>query len=419
MIPTEATGDVRQLVVVGASLAGVKAVRAARAAGYDGQIVLVGDEEHLPYDRPPLSKQFLAEERGLPHFHDAEFYADELDATLLLGTPASSLLPAEHVVVVGGERVRYDALVLATGATPRVIPEFAGTPGVHTLRNVDDAAAIRMAIDAGRDITILGAGFIGAEIASAARKSGCRVTIVEASMFPLERALGKSMGRSISAMHGRNGVDLRCGVTITKVSADANGLNGIVLSDGTNLRTDILLVSIGAVPATAWLEDSGISMSPDGGVVCNEFLETSLEGVFAAGDIAYWPNSAMGSPMRLEHWTSANEQGAVAGRNAIHPAERTAYSTVPYFWSDWYGNRIQFAGKAGSEEPEVVFGALDDDRFVALYRSGDRLIGALAVNEPSKIMKDRRRIAEGTEWKAALAHYESLREGVASSAARP
>ncbi|MBB6407190.1 NAD(P)/FAD-dependent oxidoreductase [Arthrobacter sp. AZCC_0090] len=409
---SESAREVRRLVVVGASLAGVQAVRAARRAGFAGEIILIGDEERLPYDRPPLSKGFLNDDRDVPYFHDAALYADELDATLLLGEGASALIPSEQAVLVGGERVHYDALVLATGATPRVLPEYASVPGVHTLRSVDDALAIREAIEAGREITILGAGFIGAEIASAARKRRGQVTIIEASMFPLERALGQQMGQSISKMHRRNGVDLRCGVTITEVNADANGLRGAILSDGTTLSTDLLLVSIGASPATSWLKDSGIAMNPDGGIVCDEFLETSIPGVFAAGDIAHWPNGAMGAPMRLEHWTSANEQGNVAGRNAVSATERSAYSTVPYFWSDWYGNRIQFAGRAGREQPEVVFGAVEDDRFVALYRSGDRLIGALAVNEPSKIMKDRRRIAIGASWIEALEHYRGLREGL-------
>ncbi|WP_066285365.1 NAD(P)/FAD-dependent oxidoreductase [Arthrobacter sp. B6] len=399
----------KRLVIVGASLAGLRAAEGARASGFTGEIVLIGAEEHLPYDRPPLSKQYLGDAE-IPYLRDPDSYVHELNVRAVLGNPVTALRPDEKAVVVNGESISYDSLVIATGAAPRELPGYSEIPGVVTLRNLEDTHSLRRALDATHNITIVGAGIIGAEIATAARKRGCEVTVIEATHYPLERAVGREMGLVLSQMHPRNGTDLRCGVTLAELRTEGEGgkVSSVVLSDGSEIKTDLLLVSIGVVPTTSWLKDSGIELHPDGSIACDEYLKTSLDDVYAAGDAISWPNAHTGRTGRLETWTSANEQGAIAGRNAAGVEDALAYSTVPYFWSDWYGHRIQFAGTAHDAEPEVVIGGYEEEKFVVLYRSGDHVVGALAVNEPAKIMKDRRRIQQRSTWAEAVEHYKEL-----------
>jgi NADPH-dependent 2,4-dienoyl-CoA reductase/sulfur reductase-like enzyme len=401
-----------RLVIVGASLAGLRAAESARNSGFTGELVIIGEEEHLPYDRPPLSKQYLGDDATVPYLRETDSYTDTLNATLLLGQRATALVPSEKIVVVGDRLVPYDALVIATGSKPRELPGSSDTSGIVSLRTMEDASVVRRALDAKANITIVGAGIIGAEIATAARDRGCNVTIIEATQFPLERAIGREMGTVLSDMHARNGTELKCGVSISDIKTEAGRITSVVLSDGTEVATDLMLVSIGVIPATSWLQGSGIELRPDGSIACDEFLQTNLKGVFAAGDVASWPNTLTGLTGRLETWTSANEQGAVAGRNAVRVSDMQPYSTVPYFWSDWYSNRIQFAGSAAGAEPQVVSGSVERDKFVALYRSGDQVVGALAVNEPSRIMKDRRKIQNGTSWVEMLEHYRELEQGL-------
>ncbi len=388
----------RRLVVVGASLAGLRAVEAARKSGFDGSVVLIGAEPHLPYDRPPLSKAFL-DGAGLPAFRTEEVLRDELGVRLVLGAPATALDTAARVVTAGEREFGYDALVIATGAAARTLPGTAGLTGVHTLRTRDDALAVRSALDAGARTVVVGAGFIGSEVASAARKRGLDVTIVEALPTPLVRAVGETMGRACGALHARNGTDLRCGTGVAAVEGDGR-VERVRLTDGTVLPADLVVAGIGAVPATGWLGGAGLSL--DDGVVCDETLFTGAPGVYAAGDVARWHNPAFGRHMRLEHWTSAAEQGATAARNALDPANAKPYSTVPYFWSDWYDSRIQFVGVPATEEVRVVDGDPGGDRFVALYREGDRLAGALALNGQTQIMKYRALIMRGASWADGL-----------------
>lgn len=387
-------GEQHRLVVVGASLAGLRAVEAARRRGFTGAITLIGAEEHLPYDRPPLSKAYLqAPEAPEVTFRQHDSLA-ELGVGLRLGAPATALDTAERVVYAGGDEVPYDALVLATGATARQLPH---AEGVRTLRTVDDARAVRKALDAGARTVVIGAGFIGSEVASSARKRGVQVTILEAAEVPLERAVGVEMGAACAALHERNGTDLRCGVVVEGVRRD-----GVSLRGGEHLDADLVVAGIGAVPETGWLEGSGLTL--DDGVVCDETLWAGAPGVYAAGDVARWPNALFGEPMRLEHWTSAAEQGAVAAANAIGEPKLGArpYVTVPYFWSDWYGSRIQFVGVPAADEIEVVSGDPDEGAFVALYRRGDRLIGALLLDHPSHTMKYRRLIGQSASWAEGL-----------------
>ncbi|CAM3380876.1 FAD-dependent oxidoreductase [Nocardioides dubius] len=396
---------VRRLVVVGASLAGLRAVEAARRAGFDGEVVLVGDEAHLPYDRPPLSKAYLADETpSEPWFRTADHLRDELGVTLMLGTPASGLDAERQVLRVGDAEVRYDALVIATGATARRWPGTEELGGVHPLRTLDDARSVRAALDAGARTVVVGAGFIGSEVAAGARKRGLDVTIVEALDVPLSRSVGTEIGEACTQLHREQGTDLRCGVTVTGFEERDGAVTAVRLSDGSTVAADLVVVGIGVIPNTGWLAGSGVRLHErDGGIVCDESLWTGVPGVYAAGDVMHWPNPLFdGEVMRLEHWTTAAEQGACAARNAIEPGRDEALSTVPYFWSDWYDHRIQFVGIPRADEVRVVSAEQDDDRFLALYRRGDRLVGVLSVDRPTQIMKYRRLIVNRASWTEAL-----------------
>lgn len=384
--------------MVGASLAGLRAVEAARAASYQGALSLVGAEPHLPYDRPPLSKDYL--EAGAPgatpHLSGPEELA-ALGVDLRLGEPAQHLDVVEQVLVVGGQSVPYDALVIATGAAARTLPGTDRLTGVHCLRTLDDAVAIRAALDRGARTVVVGAGFIGSEIASAARKRGLSATVLEALPVPLVRAVGEQAGAALSDLHLRNGTDLRCGVQVEGLLGTGR-VAGVRLADGSELAADLVVVGVGATPSTDWLESSDLTL--DNGVVCDATL-LAAPGVWAAGDVSRWLSPDFGVLLRLEHWTNAADQGTHAMRNALEPALPVPYSHIPYFWSDWYGSRIQFAG-IPSGEPEVVTGSWQDDAFVALYRDGDRLVGALALNRRADIMKYRALIARRADWRAAL-----------------
>lgn len=387
------------IVVVGASLAGLRAVEAFRKSGYPGPLTLVGAEEHLPYDRPPLSKAFLEadDDPPLDTTFRSESELDDLDVELRLGQRATGLDTEKREVVVGDESLPYSSLVLATGAHPRTLPGEQ-LSGVHTLRTVDDARAIRRALDAGARTVVVGGGFIGSEIASAARKRGVDVTIVEAAELPLVRAVGHQMAEVCAGLHARHGTELRCGVGVDVIEGDGQ-VEQVVLSDGTPLPADLVVVGIGAEPTTGWLAESGLDI--DDGVLCDENLRTSVPGVYAAGDIARWHNPLFEQRMRLEHWTSAAEQGAAAARNALDPDRATPYATVPYFWSDWYTDKLQMVGVGDAEEVQFL-GDPGADRWLALYRRGDLLVGALSLNMPGKIMKYRALINKRAAWGEAL-----------------
>ncbi|MEV5551885.1 FAD-dependent oxidoreductase [Streptomyces sp. NPDC052309] len=397
------------LVVVGASLAGLRAVEGARRAGFGGPVTLIGAETHLPYDRPPLSKTFLDGTAEPPFYRTEQTLVEELDTRLLLGEPATGLDCRNRVVAVGDREIPYDGLVIATGATARGIPGTEHLAGVHTLRTLDDALAVREALDAGARTVVIGAGFIGSEVASGARKRGLPVTIVEALPTPLVRAIGTAMGEACSALHAANGTDLRCGVAVSAIEGDGR-VERVRLADGTVLPADLVVVGIGAAPATDWLVGSGLTL--DNGIVCDEYLATGRPGVYAAGDVARWVNPLFGRHMRLEHWHSAAEQGGAAGAAAAVPGSAKPYETVPYFWSDWYDTRIQFVGVPDADEVEVVLGDAAAGQFVALYRTGDRLTGALALNKPREIMKFRALIGRRAGWADALAFAAKRREPI-------
>ena len=268
-------------------------------------------------------------------------------------------------------------------------------------------------------MTVVGAGFIGSEVAAVARSLDLEVTILEAMDTPLVRAIGERMGRALTRLHERHGTEVRTGVAVDEVLHDDGRVRAVRLGDGTELDTDLLVVGIGAQPTTGWLEGSGLTV--DDGVVADARL-AAAPGVYVAGDVARWPNAlfddVLDGPMRLEHWTSAAEQGRYAARNAVDPENAKAYETVPYFWSDWYASRVQFVGVAAGDHVEVVAGDdADGGPFTALYRANDRIVGALAVDMRAEVMKYRRLIGKREGWDAALALAAERREQAAAKAA--
>lgn len=390
---------VDHLVIVGASVAGLRAIEGARKAGYAGRISLIGAEEHLPYDRPPLSKTYLTDEHPQPTFYRTEgAMRDQLGVDLFLGQPATGLDIPNHVVRTAEAEHQYDALVIATGSTARTMPEVGTLDGVLTLRTLDDARVLRAALDSASRMVVVGGGFIGSEIASAGRARGLPVTVVEALPMPLVRAVGEQMGAACAALHERNGTRLVRGVAVDRLEGDGH-VERVVLADGSVLEADLVVVGTGADPTIGWLAGSGLRL--DNGVVCDETLWTGSPGVYAAGDVASWVNPTFDRRMRLEHWTSAGDQGRHAGQSAVDPQQRKPFSNAPYFWSDWYDANIRFIG-IPSDEVQVVIGATDDGSFLSLYREGDTVVGAFAINQPRHLMKFRPLIAGRASWAEAL-----------------
>lgn len=405
--------DSRRLVIVGASLAGLRAVETARKIGFAGKITLIGDEPHLPYDRPPLSKAFLdpAREPVLPPFRPIEEFATELDVQLELGTRATALDTTARTVHTDRGEFTYDVLIIATGVKARNLPgdvPGADAHGIHPLRSLSDAAAIREGLDRSRRIVVLGAGFIGSEVASAARARNIGVTIVEQATTPMVRPVGERAGNLFVGMHRAAGVGLRLGSTVTEIVTRDGHVDAVILDDGERLAADLVVLGIGASPSTSWLENSGIALHPvDKGILCGSDLRTSAPDVYAAGDVAHTPHPLFdGDLMRLEHWTNAAEQGAFVAKTALGSGALTAAPTVPYFWSDLYGVRVQFVGTPRSDE--VLIAGRDTDRPIVLYRRDTRLVGALTFDRLRDIMKFRRRIAAADSWEEALAFAESL-----------
>ena len=392
-------------MVVGASLAGLRACETLRTDGYAGPITLVGAERHLPYDRPPLSKKLLAGEWEPDRI--ALRQADDIEALALdvrLGVPASALdTEARAVELADGTTVPFNGLIIATGSVTRRLPGQHEVATVHELRTLDDALALRARIaDGTARVVVIGAGFIGLEVAATARAKGCPVTVLEGLPAPLARGLGEEMGALATAAHAADGVDIRCDVMVSGLADE-----GVTLADGTLLPADVIVVGIGVAPATTWLGSSGLELRD--GVVCDETLWTGVPGVYAAGDVARWPNDLFGEEMRVEHWTNAAEQGAQAARNLLATMADGApspYAPVPFFWSDQHRHRIQFLGRAATtagDRVEVVVGDPAAHRFLALYGRGDRLWGALGVNAPRLVMPYRKLLEQRVSWDDAVA----------------
>ncbi|MEU0510108.1 FAD-dependent oxidoreductase [Amycolatopsis sp. NPDC006125] len=378
----------RVIAIAGASLAGLSTARALREAGFDGRVVVVGDEPHRPYDRPPLSKEFLA---GTMSAADLALESDDedLDVDWRLGARAVALDPALRTIVLGsGERITCDGVVLATGARARRLP---GSPlaGVHTLRTLDDAIALRAELVPGARLVVIGAGFIGAEVASTARGLGLAVTVVEQQAVPLAGPLGVELGGVCAALHGEHGVELITGVGVAGLTG-AERVRSVHLTDGRELPADVVVVGVGAVPNTEWLAGSGLDA--ERGVRTDARCATGIPSVVAVGDCAVSHNPFAGAEIRLEHWTNALEQPATAAATLLGH-EQLPSPRAPYFWSDQYGARLQFAGhRREGDRMEVVDGDPAARRFTAVFRRGDRPVAVFAMNQPKVFGRWRREL---------------------------
>jgi 3-phenylpropionate/trans-cinnamate dioxygenase ferredoxin reductase subunit len=399
------------VVVVGGSLAGLRAIQGLRDGGFEGRLVLVGEELHYPYDRPPLSKQILAgewapERAVLADHHKLHGMAVEEH----LGRRATALdAAARRVSVDDGSVIDADAVVVATGARPRHLPNADGLPGVTVLRTLDDCEGLRARLAAAGTearVVVVGAGFIGSEVAATCVGLGHRVAVVEAMPTPLVPALGEQIGAALGSLHTTHGVDLRTGVGVDAIEPVEGGTSRVVLADGTVLEADVVVVGIGVIPNTEWLEGSGLEV--DNGVACDASL-FAADGVVAAGDLArwVWPRHGAMESTRIEHWEVAAQQGEAAAASLLAGRRAApAFDPVPYFWSDQYGLRIQMLGRpAPTDEVSVVDGALDaeDGKFVAVYGRQDRLTAALAVSRPRQLMAFRPLLVAGASFDEALA----------------
>jgi 3-phenylpropionate/trans-cinnamate dioxygenase ferredoxin reductase subunit len=396
----------RSITIVGASLAGLRAAESLRRQEFDGPITLIGDESHAPYDRPPLSKQFLAGEwdRDRLALTKPEKLA-ELDLDFRLGTRATAFdLAGRRLTLDDGEDLEVDGLLIATGARCRTLPGTEGIGGVFVLRSLDDSEAIRNAFSAGPSrVVVVGAGFIGAEVAATARQLGLEVTLIEALPQPLGRVLGDEMGAVCAGVHRDHGVDLRVGVGVSAIEAGADGrVERVRLSDGGVVEAGVVVVGIGVIPNTEWLEGSGLSI--DNGVVCDATC-LAAPGVTAAGDVARWPNQRFDEMMRVEHWDNAIEQGGHAARRLLQTDdEAEPFSPVPWFWSDQYDRKIQLAGRIRhDDEMQIVTGSVEERRFAALYGRAGRLVGVLGFNRPRHVMQYKTLIENGTSFADAVA----------------
>ncbi|NIH78480.1 NAD(P)/FAD-dependent oxidoreductase [Amycolatopsis viridis] len=390
--------DEHGILVVGASLAGLRACAALRKHGYDGRLTVIGDEPHLPYDRPPLSKEFLA---GGTDGADLPLPVAGLGITWQLGRRATRLhLAARTVEVDDGTRFPFDGLVIATGSTARPWP--AAPAGVHTLRGLDDARSLRAALRRDGRLLVIGAGFVGSEVAATARGAGVDVTVVDPAPQPLHRAVGEAAGEFVAALHRQAGVDLRTSTKVVSLEG-VRKLTGARLSDGTEVPATAAVVALGSAPATGWLAGSGLDITA--GVRCDRHARvlrrdgTPAPGVVAAGDVTRWPHPWADAPgVTLGHWSHAAEQAETAAHSLLFPGAPASYRPVPSFWSDQYDVKFRSVGLPAladsADVREYDLGARRLD--VAYFRQG-RLIGALTGNRVARIAAYRAQLAADLE----------------------
>jgi 3-phenylpropionate/trans-cinnamate dioxygenase ferredoxin reductase component len=387
------------VVIVGASAAGLTVAEALRRRGYDGRLTLVGDEPGLPYDRPPLSKQVLAGEweAGRASLRGEEALAG-LGADLLLGRAAAGLDTARRRVLLdGGATVGYDALVIATGVTPRSLPG-ADLAGVHVLRTMPDALSLRAELLGEPRVVVVGAGFLGAEVAATARVMGLDVTLADPLPVPMHRQLGPGIGGLVAEMHRDRGVAVRCGVGVSRFRRDSGRVTGVEMTDGSVLEADVVVVAVGAVPATGWLAGSGLPLG--NGIECDDRCQAA-PGIWAAGDVASWPHPRYGIRLRLEHRMNATEQAIAVAGNLL--GDDKPFAPVPYFWSDQYDTKIQAHGVLPADaDIEFISGSPAEGRFTAAYGRGGAVTGVLGWNAPPRELRALRELAVGSVPWAAL-----------------
>lgn len=394
--------------IVGASIGGVRTAQALRAAGYGGHIVLIGDDHNMPYDKPPLSKAFLSGKVSQSDICllDAET-AETLDIELVLGNAATALDPARAVITLADRStVDYDCLVLATGAQARPSP-WGSQDGVHVIRSLSDAMALRRDLEKGGHLAIIGAGFVGAETAATARAMGLDVTLIDPTLAPMSRILGSDMGRRFTDLHVRNGVNTRFGVGVESVDGELGAFD-IGLTDNSTIHATVVVVGIGATPNDGWLATSGLQI--DNGVVCDRYCSASgHDNIYAVGDVARFDNVRRKESTRLEHWTNAVEQATVVAHNIVHPADRRQHAPLEYVWSDQYDWKIQIVGSAESRTQTLVEHPTNPNQFAIAYATEDsQLSGLVAVNWPKALITARKTLDKGIAFDVFTEQLERL-----------
>ena len=365
-------------VIVGASLAGAKAAETLRAEGFDGRVVLIGEETQRPYERPMLSKEYLRGDKPTAKLfvHDEDFYAGH-DIELLTSTRVASFDPGAHEVTLqDGSRMPYSRLLLSTGAAPRRL-QLPGTnlPGVRYLRQMADSDALRAAIKAASRVVVIGAGWIGSEVAASARQLGAQVAIVAPDAVPLERVLGPELGGVYRDLHAEHGVDLHLSTQIEAI-VGGGAAQGVRTTDGSVIEGDLVVVGVGASPRDELARDAGLML--ENGIVVDEFLRTSAPDVFAAGDVAATWNPMYNRRIRMEHWANALNQGQTAARNML--GQETAYTKLPYFYSDQYDLGMEYNGYASDWDRVVLRGDVTGREFLAFWLKGGRVLAGMNAN---------------------------------------
>ena len=385
------------IVIVGGGLGAARTAEQLRRSEFSGRITIVSDEAHLPYDRPPLSKEVLRKEVDDVALKPRAFY-DENDIVLRLGSAATGLdAAAQTVALADGTLLGYDELVIATGLVPRRIPAFPDLEGIRVLRSFDESLALRQHATEAQRAVVVGAGFIGCEVAASLRSLGVDVVLVEPLPTPLAAVLGEQIGGLVARLHRAEGVDVRTGVSVAEVRGQGH-VDSVVLSDGTELPADLVVVGIGSRPATEWLDGSGVAV--DNGVICDEAGRTTVPNVWALGDVASWRDSA-GHQARVEHWSNVSDQARVVVPAMLGQDVPSAV-VVPYFWSDQYDVKIQCLGEP--EATDIVHLVEDDGRkFLAYYERDGVVVGVVGGGLPGKVMKVRGKIAAATPITELLA----------------
>ena len=392
---------IQHIAVVGASLAGLRLIEALRREGYAGRVTMIGAESELPYDRPPLSKQFLVDGWSEEKLALSKTGVAPLGAEWRLGQRATTLhSDALAVSLADGSRVEADAIVLATGAEARRLPFERGLEGILALRTLEDARRLRDALAGAPRVVVIGAGFIGMEVAASCRAKGCAVTVVEPLPAPLIRGLGPILGERVARRHREAGVEFHLGVGVAAFEGEGR-VSGVRLADDRVVPAEVVVVGVGAAPAVGWLEGAGLAI--ENGILCDATGATSRAGVFALGDCARWENACYPERPRFEHWTSAVEQAEVVARRIVQ-GKSDPHAAVPYVWTDQFDLRLAIAGEfKPDDEMHVCLGNLEEDKFLVLFGRAGKLVGAVGCKRPRQLNAARRWIAEGLSFDEAIA----------------
>ena len=391
--------DHPSVIVVGAGLGGLRLIESLRQHGYSEPITLVGSEPHPPYTRPPLSKELLRGEVDAASIElTDQAVLRDLGVEARFGAAATRLSVESRSVTAGSSELTADHIVIATGASARSLPGVSGS-NVLSLRTVEDSIALQGFLKPDAKVVVIGAGFIGLEVAASARHLGCDVTIVDILEAPLARVVDPAIGMAIQALHTSHGVSFRLGFGVAGVMREGDRVATVRLSDGSALDADVVVVGIGAEPAYRWLESSGLELSD--GVVCSATL-AAAPGIWALGDVARWPHPPHDAPTRIEHWTNAIEQAQHIAASIVSGAE-APFEPVPYFWSDQYDAKLQSLGVASGDETRIVIGSLDAAKWTAFIRRGDRLAGVVGLRSAGQVMRRKPLVEQRVRWSEALA----------------